>query len=104
MWRVPTAGGRRYFRGLFVIHVIVPESTPPPYCSHLNETRASRFIDVVFVLIVHQCQVTMKYIHLGIRVVWVRTAAQSVVLYIQFPSNVVSLSPGRKAVMKLTLG
>lgn len=61
VWRVPTADGRRYFRGLFVIHVIVPESTPPPYCSHLNETRASRFIDVVFVLIVHQCQVTMKY-------------------------------------------
>lgn len=41
VWRVPTAGGRRYFRGLFVIHVIVPESTPPPYCSHLNETSVS---------------------------------------------------------------
>lgn len=70
--RLAARGGRRYFRGLFVIHVIVPESTRPPYCSYLNETQASRFIDVVFALIGLWCQVTMRYIHLEIRVVWLR--------------------------------
>lgn len=39
----------RRARGLFVIHVTVAKCTRPLYCTHLNETQAALFIDVIFV-------------------------------------------------------